>query len=128
MKKFTRILALTLVLIMSVALFASCAAPNKDPKKAKEALEKAEYEVMFVDGELADLAAAFLEVDKVDAMISATKGDDAIEIIYFDDAAAAKEFFDVVKKAAEDAGTTAKVQRSGNMVYYGTPAAIKAAK
>ena len=128
MKKFTRILALTLVLIMSVALFASCAAPNKDPKKAKEALEKAEYEVTFADGELADLAATILGVEKVDAMISATKGDDAIEIIYFDDAAAAKEFFDVVKEAAEEAGTTAKVQRSGNMVYYGTPAAIKAAK
>ena len=128
MKKFTKILALTLVLIMSVALFASCATPNKDPKKAEEALKDAEYEVMLVDGDLADIAAGRLDLDKVDAMLSASKGDDAIEIIYFDDADAAKEYFDTVKEFAEEAGTTAKVQRSGNMVYYGTPAAIKAAK
>ena len=128
MKKFTKILALTLVLMMSVALFASCAAPNKDPEKAKEALEKAEYEVIYADEELAELAAGMLGVEKVTALISASKGDDAIEIFYFEDAAAANDAFDTVKEMAEKAGTTAEVKKSGNMIYYGTPAAIKAAK
>lgn len=128
MKKFTKILALTLVLIMSVALFASCAAPNKDPEKAKEALEEAGYTVIYADGELADLSATILGIDKVDALISASKGDDAVEIIYFEDAAAADEFYDEVKEAAENAGTTVEVKKSGNMVYYGTNAALKAAK
>ena len=45
MKKFTKILALTLVVIMSVMVLASCAVPAKDPEKAKEALEDAGYDV-----------------------------------------------------------------------------------
>lgn len=129
MKKFTKILALTLVLIMSVAMFASCAAPNKDPKAAAEALEDNGYKVVLFEGEdetyLVELT---FDIEKVTAAISASKGDDVVEIFYFEDADAADAAFENVEKKAQDAGTTAKVHKSGSMIYYGTAAALKAAK
>ena len=87
MKKFTRILALTLVLIMSVTLFASCAAPNKDPEKAKEALEKNDYEVLLVDKGL-DALYKGLEA----YLVAADEEDEnGLMVYYFESADAANE-------------------------------------
>ena len=129
MKKFTRILALTLVLVMSVAMFASCAAPNKDPKKAKEALEKNDYTIaLFVEGEEAEAAGAVMKLEKLTGLISASKDKDLVEIFYFEDAAAADAALDTIQELSDKAGNEVKVKKSGSMVYYGTAAAIKAAK
>ena len=43
MKKTLRLIALALVLVMSVAMLASCATPNKDPDDAIAALEDNGY-------------------------------------------------------------------------------------
>ena len=49
MKTFVKVLALSLVAVMMCAVLVSCGGPNKDPKKAAEALEEAGYAVQLVD-------------------------------------------------------------------------------
>lgn len=127
MKKFTRILALTLVLIMSVALFASCAAPNKDPEKAKEALEDADYEVLLLDEGLD----AFYEGLEAYLMAEDEDGEEVIIIYYFKDSAAAKDAWEEVEKEVEEMKEEEPdliAKQSGKMIYIGTKDAIKAAK
>ena len=67
MKKFTKILALSLALIMSVMMLASCALfapkPAKDPEKAEKALKDNKYDVMLVDDEKQ------LEVSEVEILV-----------------------------------------------------------
>ena len=141
MKKLIKILSLLLILTMTCTLFFACkkdedkddkddkdsySTPNKDPQQAESALKAAGYDVMLADGDLADMAATILEVDNVEAMLSASKGDVALEIIYFDDADAAKKNFETIKKSMEEAEADAEVKISDNMVYYGTKEAIKA--
>ena len=142
MKKLIKILSLLLIFTLTFTMLAACKKeekskdsdpePNKNPEKAKEALEEAEYDVVFADGDLADLAATILGIEKVDVMISASKGDDMIEIIYFEDSDAAKEHFETLKKQMEESleeeDKTFEIKRSDYMVYYGTTAAIKAAE
>ncbi len=134
MKKFTKILALTLVLLMSVAMFASCANPNKDPKKAEEALKDAGYDVTLIDD--ADFL-KLMGVDKLEAVISAFNEDDendAVFIYYFEDSAAADEAYEDIEKefdeikTSEDAPEDLVLKKSGKMIWYGTKDAIKAAK
>ena len=127
MKKFTRILALTLVLIMSVALFASCAAPNKDPEKAKEALEKNDYEVLLVDKGL-DALYKGLEA----YLVAADEEDEnGLMVYYFESADAANEAWDDMQDEIEEMKKEEEdliAKKSGKMIYIGTKDAIKAAK
>ena len=131
MKKFTRILALTLVLVMTVAMFASCAAPNKDPKKAKEALEENDYKVTLIDGTLAEAMYKGL-----DSYIAAYKDEDnAVVIYYFDDKDTANEAWEDIEKDVEELKEEVKekdveivAKKSGKMIYFGSKDAVKAAK
>ncbi|MBE6691206.1 MAG: hypothetical protein E7590_08020 [Ruminococcaceae bacterium] len=123
MKKFARILCLTLVAVMLVATLASCAAPNKDPKKAKAALEEEGYVVILND-------TALLLPDDVEATLSATNGDDYIRITYYKESGDAKDAW----KDAEDEIKEMKekdedliIKKSGKMIWVGTKAAVKAA-
>lgn len=130
MKKFTKILALTLVLVMSVVLLASCAAPNKDPEKAKAALEENGYKVVLVD------KTAGLIYEDLDVQITAFDDDDnAIFIYYFKNKDAANDAWDDIEKEIEELKEEAKeedveivAKKSGTMIYFGTKDAVKAAK
>ena len=134
MKKAIKILALSLVLIMSVMVLASCGAPNADPDKALDALKKNEY-TAGEDKVIIPLALKLLGVD-VDTVISGTATiDDKVEhvtILYFEDADDAKEAWEDVKEYAEgekdDKDTDWTIAQSGAMIYWGTSAGIKAAK
>ena len=123
MKKFTRILCLTLVAVMLCAALVSCGGPAKNPDDAKAALKENGYLVM--------------PTDKVITAINIKTGD-AIIITYYDDAEAAKEAMD---KIDEDRIATMKSTmqvredqelvgpaRSGSMIYFGTKQAVKDAK
>ena len=131
MKKFTKILALTLVLIMSVAMFASCAAPNKDPEKAKEALEDNDYTVQMIDGDLAGKL-----MDGLEAYVAAFDDDEnAVFIYYFKDKDAANDAWDEIEEEIKELEEEAKEEdveivskKSGKMIYFGTKDAVKAAK
>ena len=135
MKKFVKVLALTLVLVMSVAMLASCGAPNKDPEKALEALKENEY-TAAKDSTIIPVALALVGVKDIDCVVSGTaKIDDKLEhvtIIYFEDKDAAEAAWEKVQEYAEDKksdeDTDWVIKKSGAMIYYGTSAGVKAAK
>lgn len=139
MKKFAKVVALVLVVAMSLALLVSCG-PNSDPDKAKEALKGNGYTATISKDAISlGITEALLGCERGDmiAIVTGTKKDDdknlqTVTIYYFKDSATANKVWDKVKsesdkesKNNESDWTTAKV---GAMIYYGTSAAIKAAK
>ena len=87
MKKTLRLIALALVLVMSVAMLASCATPNKDPDDAIAALKDNGY-TAAKDNFVVPTALKLLGVDGVKTVISGSaKIDDKVEtvtVIYFE--------------------------------------------
>ena len=134
MKKFIKLIALSLVLVMSVALLASCAAPNKDPDKAVEALKDNGY--VAVKSDILGAAGLYaLGVKDVDAVVTGTKTEDdkleTVTVIYFKDKDAANTAWEKVQDYAEDKkddNTDWVVKKSGAMIYFGTKQAVKDAK
>ena len=134
MKKSFKFLALSLVLVTLVAAFASCGAPAKNPDDAKAALEDNGYAVLQSD--LLASALALAGIKDVDSIVSgsATIDDkfETVTILYFKDKDAANEAWENAQKYAndkkEDKAENWVVKKSGAMIYFGTPNAIKAAK
>ena len=135
MKKTLRLIALALVLVMSVAMLASCATPNKDPDDAIAALKDNGY-TAAKDNILVPLALKALGVDGVKTVISGSaKIDDKYEtvtVIYFESKDDANDAWEKVQEYAndekDDKAEDWVCKKSGAMIYYGTSAAIKAAK
>ncbi len=135
MKNMTKLIALALVAVMCVALLVACA-PASKPADAKAALEKNGYTVVLVDNETALKAAELLAgIDDLVATVNGTKKDgDKIEhvaIYYFEDSEAASEAYDKLVDDSDeekDDETDWVFKKSGKMVYYGTEAAVKAAR
>ena len=131
-----RVIALALVLVLCCGVLTACGGPNADPNGAKAALEKNGYTAVKIEYGL-NLQSALLlglkaaGVDDMDTVVTGTKDKENITIIYFDSAEDAKREFEDVKKYSENgiySGPERTCKQSGNMVYYGTEAAIKAAK
>ena len=135
MKKTLRLIALALVLVMSVAMLASCATPNKDPDDAIAALEDNGY-TAAKDNLIVPTALKLLGVDGVKTVISGSaKIDDKYEtvtVIYFESKDDANDAWEKVQEYAndekDDKAEDWVCKKSGAMIYYGTSAAIKAAK
>ena len=141
MKNFTRIVAIALVLVMSVALFASCAQPPKSYEKAKKALNNAGYVVESDAGEWGS------QLSDLQGMISAYKIKEGTEndknpkasggiVIYFfsTEKAANKAWDKTIKSEYESAKKRAAKEemeliskREGKIIYYGTQDAIDVA-
>ncbi len=138
MKKFAKIAALALVVVMSLAMLVACA-PNSNPDKAIEALKKNGY-TAAKDGNVVPAALTLVGVKGVDTVISGTKssgeGDNAkvdhVTVIYFASADQAKTAWDKVKSYAEKDKDSKEsdwtITQSGKMIYYGTKAGIAAAR
>ena len=138
MKNFTRIVAIALVLVMSVAMFASCAQTSKAYEKAKKALNDAGYAVESNSGEWAS------QISDLQGMISAykikegtendkkPKASGGIVIYYFNTEKAANRAWDkTIKSEFENAKRRAAKEEielicksEGKIVYYGTQDAI----
>ncbi|MBE6589418.1 MAG: hypothetical protein E7643_04495 [Ruminococcaceae bacterium] len=135
MKKALRLIALSMVLIVAIMALASCAKPNSDPEKAKEALEDAGYSVDLTNDSVKLLAANAIYGGDVEAVVSAFKLDleeeennEAIVIIYYEDAEAADDAFETVEKYADeeaDEDVDYEIKKSGNMIWFGTKDAVK---
>lgn len=141
MKNFTRIVAIALVLVMSVAVFASCAQPPKSYEKAKKALADAGYVVESDSGEWGN------QVADLQGMIYAYKIKEGTEndknpkasggaVIYYfkSEKAAIKAWEKSIKNEAESAKKRATKEemefvyaQEGKVVYYGTPDAVNLA-
>ena len=141
MKNFVRILSLTLALMLLSVSLVACGAPAKDPAKAQAALKEAEYTVAKDDTILPAAFKVFgYELTSVVSATKTTKDDegktvvDHVTVYYFKDKDAAtkamdkiKEYESADKEEKEESNWVAATQ-SGAMIYYGTKAAIKAAK
>ena len=113
MKNFVRVSALVLIAAMLCVVLAACGGkPNKDPEKAKEALEDDGYDVRYIDDEEGlkwsgyDGLVAYISASKIDPEIDFDDKDEDwaaldgrivmceyIIIFYFEDEDAAKEAF-----------------------------------
>lgn len=146
MKNFARVLALMLVATMLCVLFVACGAtPADDPKEAKAALEENGYGVLLNDSEIALAGSALIYGGKVEATLRATKGDDYIQIVWFEDEEDADKYYESLdeswsemedeiaelegdkRETAEEYMDKLDYGKSGNMVWSGTTDAVKAA-
>jgi hypothetical protein len=135
MKNALKIVALALVLVTMVAALASCGGPAKDPADAEKALKDNGYTVVKSDN-LATAALALAGVKDVESVVSgsATIDDkfETVTIFYFEDKDAANEAWEDAQKYADekkdDKSEDWVVKKSGAMIYFGTPNAVKAAK
>ena len=135
-KSIIKVLALALVVVMSCALLVACA-PAKDPADAKAALEENGYAVTKLDNEgLGKLAFAAFEIAGIENatnVVSGTNNDgEHVTIFYFEDNAAANDEWEDVQEYANDENKDDEsdwvCKKSGNMIYFGTKAGVKAAK
>ena len=143
MKKIFRVMiAAMLMAVMAVSL-CSCGIPS-DPEKAKANLEKNGY---AMDTTLSTVTVTgiftakygvdfFGNIDKVIFAVDKETGNDNVLIIYCKDAESAKkvngdikELYGKIKEAAKENDENADVKsgKSGNVVYIGTSAGVKAA-
>lgn len=139
MKKAIKLIALSLVLVMAVLALASCAAPNADPDKAKEALEDNGYTVQKLSGKISTAAISAIIGEDVDCVITAQKLDkeeetlDVLCVLYFEEADNANDAWEKAQDYAEDAkdddveDSDWVVEKSGKMIWFGTKNAVKAA-
>ena len=124
-----RIISLVLVCVMLVGCaftLSSCGGPNSDPMTASKNLKDAGYIVVPID------AAGIGGIEK---SISAYKigSDDAVQIFYLSEDADFDEAYGYVEALFDEAKENNKdinvsIGKSGNMIWFGTKDAIKAAK
>ncbi len=137
MKKFVRIMSFALVAIMLCVTLASCGGPAKEPADAVAALKENGY-TAAEDKIVIPAALKLLGVEGVKSVVSgsATIEDkfETITIVYFNDKDAAKTAMEKIEKYADEnkddkaEDSDWVVKQSGAMIYYGTKAAVKAAK
>ncbi|MBQ8408037.1 MAG: hypothetical protein IJY39_04160 [Clostridia bacterium] len=136
-KSIVKVLALTLVAVMMCLALVSCGGPAKDPADAKAALDENGYTATKIDndglGALALAALSVAGIKDVECVVSGTNSDgEHVTIIYFEDKDAANAEWEDVQAYAEDEKddeeTDWVVKKSGNMIYFGTKAGVKAAK
>ena len=133
-----KLVALLLLVCVSLCIV-SCGSIANDPNAIKANLEDAGYTVVvYTEGTMLDAMALQFGAEDGDitAVLVGNKGDDdAIFIVFSADADAAKAIedniadqFDDLKASAAEEGMEIEMGRDGEVVYYGTKAAIKAAK
>ena len=137
MKKQIAIITAVIVMVMLSVLVLTACSPASDPADAKAALEKKGY-IASVDTTIQPAALALVGIKGVDSVLTATYSKDGkseyLCVLYFTSAADAKAAWDEAKKDAEDAKKQSKddsdwtVGKSGKMIWYGTKAAVKAAR
>ena len=136
MKKTLRLLAFALLTAMLCITLASCSAPNSDPDDALAALKDNGITWAGKDAVAIPLALKVLGVDGIDTVVTGTGEIDEefahVTIIYFEEKDDANDAWEKVQEYADDErddeASDWVCKKSGKMIYYGTKAAIKAAK
>lgn len=137
MEKLTKILAVLLLSVLCLTVLVACA-PNSDPDKAVAALKENGYNAGKDEGILTGIASLGLKGLK--CIVTGSKsvedknGETKVEhitIYYFYDADSAEAAFEKLQDKSEDEKeeeTDWVFEQSGAMIYYGTNAAVKAAR
>ena len=140
MKTFAKILCLTIAAVMLCVVFASCA-PAAKAEDALAALKDNGYTAVK-DDNIIPAGLKLLGANGVETVVSGSKVDSdnkfqTITIVYFGSSSDAKKAEESVKKYADDKEKEDKekaeesdwvFKRSGKIVYFGTKAAVKAAR
>ena len=118
------------VSLFACILLAGCA-PNSNREKAVFNLKGNDYVVVEVEGRLADL----LNIEGLDAKVTATNLKDTCDIYYFETLKAANAFYKENKEDFKEAvselkevGYDAECGVWGKVVYFGTKAALDATR
>ena len=128
MKKVLKLSSLLLVLVALLTL-ASCT--PKDLDAAKDKLEKADYEVTVVEGTFADATFEAMGLKNVEGALMAASedGKEYVAAYYFESKADAKEAMEkieeLMKEDAEEEEAEVEVKQSGKWIYAGTKQAMK---
>ena len=124
MKKIISTVLVCVMLLGCMLVLASCGGPNSDPEKAKDSLEDEGYVVV---PSLAGL------VPGIDKAYSASKGSDWVELYYLTEDADLDSVYNYVeglyneaKEADEDIDL--EIGKNDDVMWFGTSAAVKAAK
>ena len=136
MKKIISTILVCTLLLGCLFTLTSCFGPNSDPEKAKTALEDAGYLVTLTDN---DLALALSGYEGLSAKIYAAKVSlgggldfDGITIYYFEDKESADNAYDKIvgesEEQEDDEDATFTVGKFMKVIWFGTEAAIEAAK
>ena len=136
MKKTVKILSLSLMLVLCVLMLASCGAPNSNPDDALAALKDNDYKAAIKDSTITPTILAGLGIADVDCVVSASGIKDekfeSVTIVYFESSEKANDAWEKMQKYADDKKDDDAedwvCKKSGKMIYFGTPNAIKAAK
>ena len=135
MNKTIRVIAVAMLALILVLSLASCGGPNPDPEKALASLKENGIVWAAKDDYVIPTALKIANVDGVKTAVSGTGKIDGewahVTIVYFNDAAAADAAYESVEDyAAKDKkeDTDWVFAKSGAMIYWGTSAAINAAK
>ena len=125
MKKFTKILAVVMLVLMVAMTFASCGIFSLNTEKMAKRLDRKGYQVSSGEED---------GIEFVYARGDADGYDDFFEAATFENKDDAKEAYDDIKDGWADmadefaeAGVKITYGKSGNTVYYGTVKAVKAA-
>jgi competence protein ComGC len=114
MKKLFKTISIALVLATISILLLACV-PKAD--KIEDKLKDKDYLVLVIDSSL-------LLPKNVEATVTATNGDEAINITYYTTTDAAKEAYKKLKDNTKD-DSDKKIGRRGKAVYVGTKQAKK---
>ena len=124
MKRIISTVLVCVLLVGCMLVLASCGGPNSDPAKAEANLKEEGYTVVAVP---------VLGIAGIEKSITATNGDEAVQIYYLTEDADVDKAYEYVEKLYEkakekDEDIDLKIGKSADMIWFGTSAAIKAAK
>lgn len=138
MKNALRLIAVAMVTVMLCLTLASCGGPNADPDDALAALKENGVTWAAKDNTVLPGVYKLLGVDNVECVVSGTGKIDGeyahVTIIYFEEKDDANDAWEKIQKESEDDKKDADedsewvCKKSGKMIYYGTKAAVDAAK
>lgn len=138
MKKALRLIAVAMITVMLCLSLASCGGPNSDPDDALAALKDNGITWAAKDSTIIPGVLKLAGVDGIDCVVSGTgRLDDEyahITIIYFEEKDDANDAWEKIQKKSEEQKENADedaewvCKKSGKMIYYGTVAAVNAAK
>ena len=135
MKKIISAIILCAMLCCMTFTLASCGGPSSDPDKALAALQDAGL-VAAKDSTVLPTTLSLVGIKDVECVVSGTGKIDGeaetVTIFYFEDSKAANAAWEKAQEYAGDKKTDEETdwvcKKSGAMIYYGTKAAVKAAK
>ena len=138
MKKIISLVLVCVMLVGCMFALSSCGAPNSDPAKAKAALEEAGYIADITDDPIEVIVYGAIGIEAIVSGVKVAEDDedklvDAVTIFYLKDEADVQKAYETLEpyynKAVEQyEDLDMQMGKSGNMIWFGTKAAIKAAK